>query len=232
MVTLKTSEEGDFESFYPTNVMETAYDILPIWVMRMMIMGIYLTGKSPFKQVYLHGLIRDEKGQKMSKSIGNVINPIDMVEKYGADAVRMALVISSTPGIDKAVGESQFRGMRNFANKIWNAARFVMMQDDSVKGTEDLIFKEKLEHICQKIDIQLESLRIGQAAETVHNEFWHWYCDESIEKGKTGTISKQALKEGLEVFLRLLHPFVPYVTEAVWNELGKQSLLIKEEWPK
>ena len=106
--------------------METGYDILPIWVMRMLMMGIYLTDTVPFKKVYLHGLIRDEKGQKMSKSKGNVINPLVMVDKYGADALRMALVIRSTPGQDKGMGEGDIRGMRNFSNKIWNAARYVV----------------------------------------------------------------------------------------------------------
>ena len=124
VVTLKTNKPGDFEYYYPTAVMETAYDILTFWVMRMLLLLIYLTGKSPFKQVYLHGLVRDELGRKMSKSIGNVIDPVDMVDKYGADALRMALVMSSTPGTDRNVGEPTIRGMRNFANKIWNIRAF------------------------------------------------------------------------------------------------------------
>jgi valyl-tRNA synthetase len=118
--TLGYPKSKDFDKFYPTTVMETGYDILPFWVMRMMLLGIYMTGKSPFKTVYLHGLVRDEQGRKMSKSIGNVINPLDMVEKYGTDALRFALVMSSTPAQDKSVGENSFRGMRNFSNKIWN----------------------------------------------------------------------------------------------------------------
>jgi len=125
VVTLATSKPGDLEYYYPTTVIESGYDILTIWIMRMMLLSIYLTGKTPFKWVYLHGLIRDEQGRKMSKSIGNVVNPIDLVEKYGADALRMALVMSTTPGNDSNVGESKVRGMRNLANKIWNAARYV-----------------------------------------------------------------------------------------------------------
>ncbi|PJB47082.1 valine--tRNA ligase, partial [Candidatus Collierbacteria bacterium CG_4_9_14_3_um_filter_43_16] len=125
VVTLKTNKPGDFETYYPTNVMETAYDILPFWVMRMMMLGIYMTEKSPFKTVYLHGLVRDEQGRKMSKSIGNVINPLDLTEKYGADALRMALVMSTTPGQDSNTGENKVRGMRNFGNKIWNAGRYI-----------------------------------------------------------------------------------------------------------
>ena len=129
--TLQNSKPGDFERFYPTTVMETGYDILPFWVMRMLMMGLFATGELPFSTVYLHGLIRDQKGQKMSKSKGNVVNPIEMVDKYGADALRLALMIRSTPGLDKSVGEGDFRAMRNLTNKIWNAGRFLLMQSEN-----------------------------------------------------------------------------------------------------
>ena len=235
VLTLKTGKPGDFDHYYPTNVMETGYDILPFWVMRMMMLGIYLTGKSPFEKVYLHGLIRSSKGEKMSKSKGNAINPVEMIEKYGSGAVRMALVMSSTPGQDKNVGEDQVRGMRNFANKIWNAARFIEMQkEEKKKGgdeKEEKVFKEKLEEVEKTITRQMDELRIGLAAETVYNEFWHWFCDECIEKGKEGKISIELIYEGLIVFLKLLHPFMPFVTERVWQELGQEGLLIKAEWP-
>ena len=238
VVTLKTNKENDFEQFYPTQVMETAYDILMMWVMRMLMFGIYLTGNVPFKHVYLHGLVRDEKGQKMSKSKGNVINPIDIVDKYGADALRIALVMSTTAGIDSATGENKIRGMRNFTNKIWNAARFIQMKQEET--TTDVINppgdEEFIKHIAQVVsDVtrQLENLKIGLAAETVYNEFWHYFCDEAIEKSKTGEISLAVLSEGLRTFLKLLHPFVPFVTEAVWEKLPHQSepLLISSSWP-
>lgn len=177
VVTLKTGQIDDFERFYPTSVMETAYDILLFWVMRMMMMGIYLTGKTPFRDVYLHGLVRDEQGQKMSKSKGNVINPITFVEKYGADALRMALVMSSTPGNDSSVGESKVKGMRNFSNKIWNAARYIQMnfsQETQKSDTKnDTEFFERVSSIQKTVELQLEKLKVGQAAETVHNEFCH-----------------------------------------------------------
>ncbi len=212
--------------------METGYDILPFWVMRMMMLGIYLTKEVPFKKVYLHGLIRSGKGEKMSKSKGNVINPLEMIEKYGSGAIRMALVMSSTPGQDKNVGEDQVRGMRNFANKIWNAARFIEMKEEgSGDEKEEKIFKEKLEVVKKTITRQLDDLRIGLAAETAYNEFWHWFCDECIEKSKEGKISTELIYEGLLVFLKLLHPFMPFVTERVWQELGQEGLLIKAEWP-
>lgn len=241
--TLKTSGKDDFEYFYPTQVMETAYDILMFWVMRMLMMGIYLTGTPPFETVYLHGLVRDEKGDKMSKSKGNVVNPLTLVEKYGADALRMALVISTTPGHDSAVGESKVRGMRNFSNKIWNAARFIKMnrandtsqmtnnkQSSSTNGQK---FKQKLEKVVVQATRELEEYRIGQAAGTVHNEFWHWFCDESIEQMKNGELSLEMLEDGMQTFLKLIHPFMPYVTEVVWQELGynKDGLLVTAEWP-
>lgn len=227
----------DFEFFYPTSVMETGYDILPFWVMRMMIMGIYMTGHSPFRTVYLHGLVRDEKGQKMSKSKGNVINPLELLDKYGADALRMALVMSTTPGHDSAVGESKVKGMRNMANKIWNASRFIRMNREShesrVMSHEDYNkdFNNRLSSIVIEVTEQLEALRIGQAAETVHNEFWHWFCDECIEEAKKGELSPAMLEDGLKTFLKLLHPFMPFVTETVWKELGYKGKLITARWP-
>lgn len=243
----------DFDRFYPTSVMETGYDILPFWVMRMMMLGIYLTGKTPFQHVYLHGLVRDEKGQKMSKSKGNVINPLDLVEKYGADALRMALVMSSTPGNDSSMGETKVRGMRNFSNKIWNAARFIIMNQEGsefrVSGKarsryarqgskpQDNDFRKHLTETVQQITKQLEDLKIGLATETVYNEFWHWFCDECIEKAKKGELSWEDVTTGLLTFLKLLHPFVPFVTEAVWQELKKaelikeNELLITATWP-
>lgn len=245
VVTLKSTGEDDFERFYPTTVMETGYDILPFWVMRMLLLCSYLTGKTPFSEVYLHGLVRDPKGQKMSKSKGNTINPIETIEKYGADALRMALVIRSTPGQDKNVGEADFKAMRNLTNKVWNASRYVVLQmsgelemNDAVAtdAPGDTAFHDKLGEISTTITQQLEDRKIGLAAETVYNEFWHWFCDECIESAKTGTISQAALLEGLTTFLKLLHPFIPFVTEAVWQalisaELLEESLLITAPWP-
>ncbi len=251
VVTLKTNKSSDFKDFYPTTVMETGYDILPFWVMRMMLMGIYITGETPFKEVYLHGLVRDAKGQKMSKSKGNVINPLEVVEKFGADALRMALVIRSTPGLDKSVSEQDFKAMRNFSNKIWNAARFISLQDEnpdhevsaemaetSELGTapEDVVFLEKLATIAAEVTKHLTERKIGLAADVLYNEFWHWFCDECIEKQKQGKISMKVLQEGLHTFLHLLHPFMPFVTEKIWQELrttddSLPEQLITAPWP-
>jgi len=239
-VTLMTNKAGDFKRFYPTSVMETGYDILPFWVMRMLMMGLYLTDKVPFKKVYLHGLVRDEKGQKMSKSKGNVVNPLEVVEKYGADALRMSLVMSTTTGKDSATGEGKIRGMRNLTNKIWNAARFIVLNYEKPKegdygdSIQDQAFYKKLKDVSLAVTRQLNDLKPGLAAETVYNEFWHWFCDECIEESKEGKISQKALMEGLRVFLKLLHPLVPFVTEAVWQELPEteEKLLIKAKWPR
>ncbi len=241
VITLKSEKAGDFDRFYPTTVMETGYDILPFWVMRMMLLGIYLTDKSPFSHVYLHGLVRDEKGQKMSKSKGNVTNPLEVVQQYGADALRMALVIRSTPGIDKSVGDPDFKAMRNFANKIWNASRFVLQnQASSTKhaseGTADKDFDTHLNTVIGAVSQQLSDLRPGLAADTIYNEFWHWYCDQMIEESKTGALSRAKLLKGLMIFLKLLHPFMPFVTESIWQEAELQNatrepLLALASWP-
>lgn len=239
----------DFTRFYPTSVMETGYDILPFWVMRMLMMGVFAEGQVPFKEVYLHGLVRDQKGQKMSKSKGNVINPLDIIEKYGADALRIALVIRSSPGLDKSVGEGDFKAMRNFTNKIWNAARFVIHHIPATDAAEtsdkptkaDQEFAAKLDQVIAAVTQQLTDLKIGLAAETLYNEFWHWYCDQAIEQAKNGQLSPALLRQGLKTFLKLLHPFVPFVTEAVWQELkasdgfeftpDETKLLIVSRWP-
>lgn len=243
VVTLKTNQASDFNRYYPTNVMETAYDILPFWVMRMMLMGIYLTNQEPFQQVYFHGLIRDSKGQKMSKSKGNVINPLAIVEKYSADALRLALIIRSTAGQDKNLEESDFKAARNFTNKIWNASRYVLMQFDDINKKKELdkskdeILNKQLKIIVADITKKLNNLKIGQAADTAYNQFWHWFCDEVIELHKKETVSAQFLLTALIVFMKLLHPFTPFVTEGVWQEikqkkLTKEKILATSAWPK
>lgn len=238
VVTLQRNPE-DFKTFYPTSVMETGYDILPFWVMRMMLLGGYITNNAPFSQVYLHGLVRDAKGQKMSKSKGNVINPLDVAAKYGADALRIALIIRSTPGQDKSIGEPDFIAGRNFLNKLWNAARFVTMQADGAAPGEakgDDTFNERLNAVITESTTLLSSLKPGLAADILYDNFWHWFCDEAIEDQKNGKISLTTLQNGLFTFLRLFHPFVPHVTEQIWQELKaedrvKSEVLALSAWP-
>ena len=234
VVTLKTAKDGDFDKYYPTSVMETAYDILPFWVMRMLMLGIEMTGQVPFRTVYLHGLVRDEKGQKMSKSKGNVINPLELSDKYGTDALRMALVMSTTAGVDSATGENKVRGMRNFANKIWNAARYALDIRPSIvdRREKDEDFERKMKEVLRDTTRLLNENRVGLASEKIYNEFWHWFCDEQIEASKKGEVSGTMIVQGLKTFLILLHPFVPFVTEAVWSEVfPDEGLLINQKWP-
>ncbi len=240
VVTLKTQDNTeDFDHYYPTTVMETAYDILLFWVMRMLLLCTYLTNQTPFAHVYLHGLVRDAKGQKMSKSKGNVINPLEIVDKYGADSLRLALIIRSTPGQDKSVTESDFIAARNFANKLWNAARYVLtvIQDNKTTiTTQETPFYSHMSAVTQSVTKQLNSLKPGLAADTLYAEFWHWYCDIEIEKHKNKQLSSQELTTGLITFIKLLHPFIPFVTEAIWQELQlaklvSHPLITTDSWP-
>jgi valyl-tRNA synthetase len=231
--TLRATQEGDFDYFYPTSVMETGYDILPWWVCRMMMLGLYETGDVPFRIVYLHGLVRDKQGQKMSKSKGNVINPLKMVDAYGADALRMALVFGTGAGNDQSLSEDKIRGMRNFANKMWNAARFVSMLQEEKSTDSNKVFKKELKDIVKRTTGYMEKMNLNAAAELLYEKFWHWYCDWAIEQAKTGTINKSELEEGLHIFMKLLHPFMPFVTEEIWGKMpGKKTdPLIISSWP-
>lgn len=242
VIALKNNKQGDFERFYPTTIMETAYDILMFWVMRMLMMGLYSTQELPFKKVYLHGLIRDSKGQKMSKSKGNVINPLEIGEKYGTDALRMAIVIRSSAGLDKTLSEADFKATRNLNNKLWNATRYILLQrenqgnSDKKTGKLNKKFDKKLEKVMSDVSRNLDQLQLGLAAETLHNEFWHWFCDQCIEDSKKGLISQEKIIEGLITFLKLFHPFIPLVTESIWQilyreKLVEEPLLMSSPWP-
>jgi len=221
-----------FKKFYPLDVMETGYDIIFFWVARMIMLGIFVTGEVPFKNVYLHGIVRDSKGIKMSKSKGNVINPLEILDKYGADALRMSLISGAGAGSDQNYSESKVIGYRNFANKIWNATRFVKefeskSSDAKSVGNYEKFMDETIKIVTKKID----EYKLNNAAETIYKRFWKNFCDIRIEDAKKGKLSKEQLQFGLQTYLKLLHPFVPFVTEAVWKELGNDSLLIIEKWP-
>jgi valyl-tRNA synthetase len=228
--TLKTTKDGDFEKFYPTSVMETAYDILPFWVIRMLMLGIYVTGKVPFENVLIHGLVRDKLGVKISKSKGNVINPIEMADKYGADSLRMGLLWGALVENDIALSEENINAQRKFANKVWNAARFVLQF--AGLASENKEFDKHIHSVMNEVSNHLNTYQLSQAAECLYSEFWHWYCDECIEKAKKGEINANDMRWGLEVFIKLLHPFMPFVSEAIWQEMGNENLLMTSEWPK
>jgi valyl-tRNA synthetase len=228
--TLQTTQKGDFEKFYPTSVMETAYDILPFWVIRMIMLGLYVTGEVPFSEVLIHGLVRDRDGQKISKSKGNVINPIEMADKYGADALRMGLLWGASVENDVAISEENINAQRKFSNKIWNAARFVSQFENDAPKNED--FDKRITSTIRETTKYLNKFELSQAAELLYSEFWHWFCDECIEKSKEGKIGAKQMKSALTTFIKLLHPFMPFVTEQIWKEMGNHDLLISSNWPK
>jgi len=245
--------KGDFDYFYPTSVMETGYDILPWWVCRMLMLGIHLTNDVPFKTVYLHGLVRDSKGQKMSKSKGNVINPLAMVDQYGADALRMALVFGTGAGSDQSLSEDKIRGMRNFANKLWNIGRFIDLNTISINSsllnhgvnldqhmnTEDSNMLRKLVSLIKQTTKYMDSYRFSDAAQKIYDFSWHTLADKYMEinkeRFKAQDISAlQTLLESYRTVLTLLHPFMPFVTEEIWGKVTRKHSdpLIISSWPK
>jgi valyl-tRNA synthetase len=237
--TLMTTKKGDFEYFYPTSVMETAYDILFFWVIRMLMLGLYRTDEVPFKDVLLHGLIRDDKGEKISKSKGNVINPLEMVEKYGADALRMGLIWGALVENDVSLSEENIKGQRNFANKIWNVARFISMEEKGKRvkrNDDDNEIVGEMRKSARRVTRLLEKYRLNEAAEEVYDFIWNKFANDYLEKTKDRRKDAQwTLEYVLQESLKLLHPFMPFVTEAVWQELNERfdsSNLITASWPK
>jgi valyl-tRNA synthetase len=234
--TLHTTKPGDFEKFYPTTVMNTSYDILPFWVIRMIMLGLYETGKVPFRDVVIHGLVRDREGQKISKSKGNVINPIEMSEKYGADSLRMGLIWGGLIENDITLDEQKINGQRKFANKIWNIARYVLSNRSSkksVKNADDQWILDELNLTIKNVTKDLNKFRLNEAAEAIYDFVWHKFADIYIEKTKNRREEAQStLEKVLTGSVKLLHPFMPFVTEQIWKEMGSRDLLISSSWPK
>lgn len=235
--TLK-SRPGDFEYFYPTSVLDTLWDIIFFWVGRMMMLGIYLTGKAPFGVIHLHARVIDKQGRKMSKSKGNVIDPITMVEKYGADALRMALIIGVAPASDIAISEEKIKGMRNFTNKLWNIGRFII--EDSRRtmfgnpSEPDDQLRSRVDQLAKQVTEDIDNYLFGRASETLYGFIWHEFADVQIEDYKKGLLSYSVLFDSFRTLLKLLHPFTPFVTEEIWGKLpgNKGQPLITSEWPK
>lgn len=242
--TLGYPDGKDFKAFYPTDVMETGYDILFFWVMRMIMLGLYRTGEVPFRDVYLHGLVRDAQKIKMSKSKGNVINPLEMTEIYGTDALRMALLVGNTPGMDMALAEPKIKGYKLFSNKVWNIARFVLEnieQTDAPLNAEDQAQMDIFTALSANVTKDMEEYRFYIAAEKLYHYLWDTFASEMIESSKPifkaggeASLSRQALLYAILVdSLKLLHPFMPFVTEAIWRELPRKDsdLLMVAQWP-
>jgi valyl-tRNA synthetase len=231
--------------YYPTQVMETGHDLIFKWVPRMVIFGLYLTGKAPFSTVYMHGLVNDANGKKMSKSKGNVVNPLDLTDKYGTDALRMTLVVGNTPGTDLALQENKVKGYKNFANKIWNATRFVLEQTKDMDvnnlpayDEEDSLSNQELNNLIKEITKEMDEFKFYIVAEKLYHYFWHTFADVLIERSKkkiqenrNADSARALLYTELTTLLRLLHPFMPFITEEIWQSIGNERLLLIERWP-
>ena len=235
----------DFSTYYPTDVMETGHDLIFKWVPRMVIFGLYLAKRAPFHTVYLHGLVNDAQGKKMSKSKGNVVAPLALTEKYGTDALRMALVVGNTPGTDLALREDKVRGYKHFANKLWNIARFILektSEEENVPFTDaDAAIRDELATFAAEVTKDLEAYRVHLAAEKIYHFIWHRLADEVIEESKAilagddegARRSRSALlRLMLDRALRLLHPFMPFVTEEIWQHIPakKEKMLMVAAW--
>ncbi|MEE8464887.1 MAG: class I tRNA ligase family protein, partial [Dehalococcoidia bacterium] len=227
----------DLDYFYPTAVLETGYDILFFWVARMIMLGIENTGQVPFRTVFLHGLIRDATGAKMSKTRGNTLDPLELIEKYGTDALRFALTTGTAPGNDLRFGENRLEAARNFANKVWNASRFVIAGLEGKSGLdgwhdlpmpdhrEDRWIVGRLDRVTAEVNESLRNFELGDAQQKLYDFFWNDYCDWYIEMAKLrlrsgeGPSPLPTLAHVLERTLRLLHPFMPFITEEIWQNL-------------
>lgn len=236
--TLK-AKPGDFEKFYPTSVLDTMWDILFFWVARMMMLGIYLTGKVPFEVVHIHARVVDKEGKKMSKSKGNVMDPIPIIDLYGADALRMALVIGVAPASDIVISEEKIKAMRNFANKVWNIGRLIWLAKNNRPATDsafqDQELYQKVATLAQSVTQDIETFRFGLASENLYQFIWHEFADIYVENFKRGLVSYEALKNNFETLLKLLHPFMPFVTEEIYQQLyarNENDMLIVASWPK
>lgn len=223
----------DLEAFYPTSFMSPAYEILQLWVSRMILMGGFHIGKVPFKKVLIHGLVRAKDGRKFSKSLNNGIDPLDIIEKYGADALRMGLLIGSSIGNDIKFDENKVKGYKNFANKLWNITRFVLSQERTGDLKQELV--DELNLLTQEITIEMENYQFHLAGDKIYHYIWHRFADEIIEESKGKPEYGNTLYYILETSLKLLHPFMPFVTEEIWQNLPHKKdrpFLMVERWPQ
>ena len=248
--TLDYPDSKDFKTFYPTDVMETAGDLVFFWVSRMIMLGLYVTGKVPFKTVYYHGMVLDAKGQKMSKSKSNVIDPLTLTDKFGTDALRMGLVIGNTPGTSLALSEDKIKAYKHFANKIWNISRFVLGNTENYSDNKPDILSEQDQKIITEFDdlvkdvtLDMDKYRFYLAAEKLYHYVWHEFADKIIEESKNKLKSDKldtvasiqyTLRYVFENSLILLHPFMPFITEEIWMNIDSKKdkkLLMITNWP-
>jgi len=236
----------DLEMFYPTDLMGTAFDIIFFWVARMIMMGLKFMGQVPFRQVFINGLVRDFRRRKMSKSEGNIIDPLEMIEKYGTDALRFTVAALAIPGMDLSLSEERMLGYRAFVNKIWNASRFVLMnldEEPAVIAESELTLADRWIHsrlarITAELEAALDQYKFYEAAEKIYQFVWHEFCDWYIEMAKPSLqagnrTTKAMLADALDHILKLLNPFMPFVTEEIWSHLpGHGKSLVTAAFPK
>jgi valyl-tRNA synthetase len=238
---------ADLATYFPNSVLETGYDIIFFWVARMILMSEVLMGEAPFKRVYLHGLVRDDKGRKMSKSLGNIIDPLTMADKYGADATRLSLVIGAAAGNDIKLSEDRIRGYRNFSTKLWNIARFIQMNkpesfNESIAKKINLSMREEIKELATlkaEITKHIDGFEFHLAGEKLYHYTWHRLADEIIEQEKKtladGTEAEKAepyalLEHLLLESLKMLHPFMPFITEEIYQIFRPGRTLMIEKW--
>ena len=252
LLTLGYPDGKDYKEYYPTNLMEAGSDLVFKWIPRMIMFGLYLGKQIPFKNVYFHGMVNDANNQKMSKSKGNIVSPIEMGEKFGMDALRMALVVGNAPGSNIALSENKIKGYKHFANKVWNIARFILTNIDGLDThhpskllKKDQNYLSEFARLSDEITKELESLRFDLAADKIYHYIWHTFADVILEDSKKclnkGSKEQQESAQWmLYVILcnsiKLLHPFMPFITETIWEHIPdglckKEKLLIIEEWP-
>jgi len=251
-------ETKELKRFYPTSVLVTGFDILFFWVARMMMMGLKFMGDVPFRDVYIHGLVRDERGEKYSKTRGNVVDPLDLIDRFGADALRFTLAALTMPGSDLKLSESRTEGYRHFANKIWNASRFSLMNLEKFNVDEmtqevppkefslpDRWIRGRLNQVIREVRKSLEDYKFNEASHVLYQFIWHEFCDWYLELTKLylykeggkkrQNLTQRTLLEVLDAILRLLHPFMPFITEEIWQQLPQrkenESVMIAE-FPK
>ncbi len=250
---------SDLQTYHPTSAIIPGYEILFFWVARMILMSTYLLGDIPFKNIYLHGIVRDNRGRKFSKSLNNGVDPLEVTEKFGTDALRMALVFGAAPGNDTAFDEQKVKGMKHFGNKLWNVARFILMnvdmknvglkESDEFSPEDEFVLKDlglyrtryDEARVVEKVTADLENFMLHEAAQTLYNSLWYEFADKYIEHSKPALngdddnnkrIKQTILYQSLVTYLKLLHPFMPFETEEIWSKLTQKDLLIVEPWPQ
>ena len=245
------TDNEEFKKYYPTNTLVTGYDIIAFWVSRMIFQGVEFTGTRPFQDVLIHGLVRDAEGRKMSKSLGNGVDPMDVIEQYGADALRYFLSTGSSPGQDLRYSTEKVEAVWNFANKIWNASRFALMNMDGMKYEEIDLTGEKsvadawiltrLNETIETVTRLSDRYEFGEVGRALYNFIWDDFCDWYIEMAKlplygedeaAKKMTRSVLAYVLDQTMRLLHPFMPFITEEIWQNLPhKGESIVTASWP-